>query len=81
MYPIVPPPHADMPSPIATDTTKALENRPNLLNVMRFLNPRQQPVLIAVYCEQICRDMNPLVIVEAAERLCHFPPTQYIDAI
>jgi hypothetical protein len=30
-----------MPKPIATDTTKAIETRPILLNFMRFLNPRQ----------------------------------------
>jgi hypothetical protein len=30
-----------MPKPIATDTTKAIEARPILLNVMRFLNPRE----------------------------------------
>jgi len=41
MNPIVPPPHAVMPRPIATDTTKAIETRPILLNFMRFLNPRQ----------------------------------------
>src|ERR1700722_6064650 len=29
-----------MPRPIATDTTKAIEIRPILLNFMRFLNPR-----------------------------------------
>jgi hypothetical protein len=38
MNPIVPPPHAVMPRPIATDTTKAIETRPILLNFMRFLN-------------------------------------------
>jgi hypothetical protein len=44
MNPIVPPPHAVMPRPIATDTTKAIETRPILLNFMRFLNPRQWTV-------------------------------------
>jgi hypothetical protein len=34
----VPPPHAVMPRPIATDTAKAIETRPILLNFMRFLN-------------------------------------------
>src|SRR5271156_2519113 len=44
MNPIVPPPHAVMPRPIATDTTKAIETRPILLNFMRFLNPRKRPI-------------------------------------
>jgi hypothetical protein len=38
---MVPPPHEVMPKPIATDTTKAIVTRPILLNVMRFLNPRE----------------------------------------
>src|ERR1700761_3848213 len=38
MKPILPPPHAVMPRPIATDPTKAIEARPILLNFMRFLN-------------------------------------------
>ena len=54
MNPIVPPPHADMPSPTATDTTKAREIRPILLNVMRFLNPRKRAnVRHALCCEQL----------------------------
>jgi hypothetical protein len=32
-----------MPKPIATETNKAIEIRPILLNVMRFLNPREWP--------------------------------------
>jgi hypothetical protein len=43
MNPTVPPPHELMPKPIATDTTKAIVSRPILLNVMRFLNPRERP--------------------------------------
>jgi len=34
-----------MPKPIAADTNKANAVRPILLNVMRFLNPRQRPVV------------------------------------
>jgi len=41
MKPMVPPPHEVMPNPIAADTNKAIVIRPILLNVMRFLNPRQ----------------------------------------
>jgi hypothetical protein len=41
MKPMVPPPHEVIPNPIATDTTKAIAIRPILLNVMRFLNPRE----------------------------------------
>jgi hypothetical protein len=43
MKPMVPPPHEVMPNPIAADTNKANDVRPILLNVMRFLNPRQRP--------------------------------------
>src|ERR1700754_3347539 len=72
MNPIVPPPHAVMPRPIATDTTKAIEIRPILLNFMRFLNPRQQSLPTAVTCEQLFGVANPLHIVEATATLCHF---------
>jgi hypothetical protein len=40
---MVPPPHEVIPKAIATDAAKAIENRPILLNVMRFLNPREWP--------------------------------------
>jgi hypothetical protein len=73
MKPIVPPPHAVIPRPIATDTAKAIDIRPILLNFMRFLNPRQQSCYDCLYCEQLCGDTIPPVIVEAVATLCHFP--------
>src|SRR6185312_10346599 len=72
MNPIVPPPHAVMPRPIATDTTKAIETRPILLNFMRFLNPRQWSAYDHLNCGQNCRDRIPPLIVEAVATLCHF---------
>src|ERR1017187_1520534 len=73
MKPTVYPPHADMPSTTAMDTTKALDIRPILLNVMRFLNPRRRP-----HCDTPSAASNSVeirilsLIVEAAATLRHF---------
>jgi hypothetical protein len=60
-----------MPRPIATETTKAIEIRPILLNFMRFLNLASGRV--ATFCrEQLFRDTIPSPIVEVFVSLCHF---------
>src|ERR1035437_1792431 len=62
-----------MPSTTAMDTTKALDIRPILLNVMRFLNPRRRP-----HCDTPSAASNSVeirilsLIVEAAATLRHF---------
>src|SRR5579871_1437824 len=60
-----------MPRPIATDTTKAIETRPILLNFMRFLNLAGSQFRPPSR-EQLCRDTNPSLIVEGEATLCHF---------
>src|ERR1700758_4452803 len=57
---MVPPPHADMPSPRANDANRARASRPNQLNFMCFLHPRRaRPTLAGMWRNLSWREYKP----------------------
>jgi hypothetical protein len=61
-----------MPRAIATETAKAIDIRPILLNFMRFLRPRQRSAYDRLVLRANLWGTIPSPIVEGAATLCHF---------